>query len=96
MPTEQELLDAIKDIESKESSFENCIKLSVFYYLYDRYYNRNQDFEKNNSYKYKNGSVESLIRSKDIEDIIDLFLETLECIEITNPKLYENIIDRLK
>ena len=49
MPTEQELLDAIKDIESKESSFENCIKLSVFYYLYDRYYNSNQDFEKNNS-----------------------------------------------
>jgi hypothetical protein len=96
MPTEQELLDAIKDIESKESSFENCIKLSVFYYLYDRYYNRNQDFEKNNSYKYKNGSVESLIRNKDIEDIIDLFLEILECIEITNPKLYENIIDRLK
>jgi hypothetical protein len=97
MPTESELLEAIEIIENQESSFENCVKLSIYYDLYDRYYNNKNDFEKNKSYDYKNNSsVADLLKNQDFEYVINLFSEVLDCLEIINPKMYESIISRLK
>jgi hypothetical protein len=94
LPTKDELIEAIKECESKESSYDNCVKLSIFYSLYDRYYAK--DDEEKNSFNYKgNKKFSELLAKNDINNILNLFAEVLECLEVVNPKLYNSIIDRL-
>lgn len=95
MPTKEELIEAIKECESRESSYDNCVKLSVFYSLYDRYYAQNDDLA-GNSFDYKgNNRFSDLLEKNDINNVLDLFAEVLECLEVLNPKLYNSVIDRL-
>jgi hypothetical protein len=95
LPTKEELIEAIKECESKESSYDNCVKLAIFYQLYDRYYGNDDVHGNSFDYKSNDNRYARIIRNQDMNTIIDLFADVLETIEVTNPKLYESVIDRL-
>lgn len=90
MPTEDELLKAIKSLEAGETSFEVCHKLAVYYYLYDKYYNRIQT-------KYASDSefMEAII-DIDIDTLLATVDELMDCVAVINPKLYQNVLDKLR
>lgn len=93
MPTEEELLDAIKECENKESSYENCKRLAIFYNLYDRYYGKK---EKDVSTDFRDENFENAVKKCDYNHLIDVIDELMECIKILNPRLYNSVLNKLK
>ena len=96
MPTREELLDAIAEIESKESSYENCKKLVIFYNLYDRYYSNVPEKEKKVTNNFRDEDFKEAIQTCDYNHLLDVIDELMECIKILNPKLYSSVLDKLK
>lgn len=97
MPTESELIEAIKECESKESSYDNCVKLAIFYQLLDRYYPKKKEINKKSFDSEKNkDSIADIIYKSDYDKIINLFIEVMKCLKVINPKLYESIAFKLK
>ena len=96
MPTKEELLDAIKEIESKESSYENCKKLVIFHELYDRYYAENDEEKEVIDNNFRDEDFEKAVKTCDYNHLIDVIDELMECIKILNPKLYSSVLDKLK
>lgn len=97
MPTESELIEAIKECESKESSYDNCVKLAIFYQLLDRYYPKKKEkIKKSFDSEKNNNSIADIIYQSDHIKIADLLIEVMECLKIINPKLYESIAFKLK
>lgn len=89
MPTKDELLKAIANLEAGETSFEVCHKLAVYYYLYDKYYNRiHSNYVSDSEFMDAVGEITT-------DSLLAVMDELMDCIAIINPKLYQGVLDKL-
>lgn len=101
MPTKQELLDAIHDLQSKTPTYNTCEKLATFYTLLSHLYSDGTEVQ-GYSYDVKSVFLESTgstfreaISGKDIEKVIDVLDEHMDMVQILFPKEYRSVIQRI-
>lgn len=98
MPSKEELLDAIKEIQGKEPTYANCEKLATFYtllrYLYSEEEGQSYD---SGTFNELNGSeFREAISGKDIGKVIDVLDEHMEVVMVLFPKEYRAVIRRIE
>lgn len=90
MPTEEDLLQAIDKLESEQANFEICQKLAVYYYLYDKYYNRIRTTYNSDS------EFMSVVAGTSTDHLLAVMDELMECVAVINPKLYTSVLEKLE
>jgi hypothetical protein len=96
MPSKEELLDAIKEIQQKEPSYSNCEKLATFYTLL-RYLYSEEEGQSRDAFPASNGSeFRQAIAGKDIERVVDVLDEHMEVVMLLFPKEYKEVIRRIR
>ena len=97
MPSKEELLEAIKEIQRKEPTYSNCEKLATFYTLLRHLYSEEekQSFSSNN-FPVMNGSeFREAIADKDIDKVVDVLDEHMSVIQVLYPKEYRSVINKI-
>ena len=96
MPSKEDLLDAIKEIQSKEPTYANCEKLATFYTLLRYLYSEEQG-ESRDAFPASGGSeFREAITGKDIGRVVDVLDEHMEVVKILFPKEYKAVIRRIE
>lgn len=90
MPTKEDLLQAIEKLEAGETSYEVCQKLVVYYYLYDKYYNRIHT-----SYTSDSEFMDAVADTTP-DHLLAVIDELMDCVAVINPKLHANVLDKLR
>lgn len=102
MITEKDLQEAIQECQGiKNPSVQTCIKLAAFYTIREHMYGR--DPGEGYSYSPRERFVEyesdtefgRLIGGKPAEEAWALMDETMEALQVLNPRLYANVIRRV-
>ena len=102
MFSKNELLDAIDELESAPSTFQNAEKLATFYTLYDHLYVRKEpatyveSVEEVTIDRYGDSTLFQVIEGQNAESVWLIMDELLESVKVLQPKLYQATIDRLK
>ena len=105
MFTEAELIDAIDQIKNGKHSIQNCEKLAAIYTVLDHLYGAKpqMDFGYSNDNKiepeiglYGKSKFLKLIAGKPAEKVWLLMDELVEAIQVLNPSLYLNFIQKLE
>ena len=97
MPSKEELLEAIKEIQSKEPTYANCEKLATFYTIL-RYLYSEDDGQSHSDGRFAamNGSeFRKAIAGKDIEKVVEVLDEHMDMIQLLFPKEYKKLISIL-
>lgn len=98
MPSKEDILEAIREIQSKEPTYSNCEKLATFYTLLRYLYSE----EEGQSYSdgkipVMNGSeFRQAITGKDIEKVVDVLDEHMKVVMALFPKEYKAVIRMLE
>jgi hypothetical protein len=98
---EQELLDAIAECQGERSPNANtCRNLAAFYTILDHMNGNNTISEPmpklDEGYSYDSGSDFYLaIRQKSMDEILGLFDEVMETLQVVNPRLYASIMRKI-
>lgn len=96
MPSKEELLDAIKEIQSKEPTYSNCEKLATFYTLL-RYLYSEEEGQSRDAFPASNGSeFREAIAGKDIGKVVDVLDEHMKVVMTLFPKEYKAVIKMLE
>lgn len=97
MPTLDELQEAIRQIENLPSSYDNCVRLVVFYTLMDKLTN-NEEKPVKRQISALEGDSEfiKLFNETDLDYSIRQIDELVECVRITCPAMYDSFIQRFK
>jgi hypothetical protein len=96
MPSKEELLDAIKEIQSKEPTFSNCEKLATFYTLL-RYLYSEEEGQSRDAFPASSGSeFRQAIAGKDIGKVVDVLDEHMKVVQALFPKEYKAVIKMLE
>lgn len=96
MPSKEELLEAIKEIQTKEPSYSNCEKLATFYTLLRYLYSEEQGYS-NDAFPASDGSeFRKAITGKDIGKVVDVLDEHMEVVKVLFPKEYKEVIRRIE
>ena len=96
MPSKEELLDAIKEIQSKEPTYSNCEKLATFYTLL-RYLYSEEEGQSRDAFPASNGSeFREAIAGKDIGKVVDVLDEHMKVVMALFPKEYKAVIKMLE
>jgi hypothetical protein len=96
MPSKEELLDAIKEIQSKEPTYANCEKLATFYTLL-RYLYSEEKGQSRDAFPASSGSeFRQAIAGKNIEKVVDVLDEHMEMVQVLFPKEYKEVIRRIE
>lgn len=96
MPTENELLEAIREIKNKEPTYSNCEKLATFYTLLRYLYEEQGQSRSAGVFPVTRGSVfREAIAGKDIEKVVDVLDEHMQVVELLFPKEYAEVIRRI-
>lgn len=94
MPTKEELEDAIYQIQSMPSNFDNCLKLSTYYNLLNII---NSNYNNANDIQYSSDTEFMQIAPNiNINRLYEITDEVFSCIQIIAPKLYQSAMDKLK
>lgn len=90
MPTKDELQQAILSLEQQEASYDTCQKLIIYHEMMDRYYRGIQTTI--------NSETEFIaaLQGKDIDDVLAVFDDLMNCLAVINPKLYGNVLSKLR
>lgn len=97
MPSKEELLEAIKEIQRKEPTYANCEKLATFYTLL-RYLYSEDDGQSHSDGRFAamNGSeFREAIAGKDIEKVVDVLDEHMNVVRVLFPKEYRAVIKKI-
>jgi hypothetical protein len=98
---EQELLDAIAECQGERNPNANtCRNLAAFYTILDHMNGNNTSSEPmpklDEGYSYDSGSDFYLaIRQKSMDEILGLFDEVMETLQVVNPRLYASIMRKI-
>jgi hypothetical protein len=98
---EQELLDAIAECQGERNPNANtCRNLAAFYTILDHMNGNNTISEPmpklDEGYSYDSGSDFYLaIRQKSMDEILGLFDEVMETLQVVNPRLYASIMRKI-
>lgn len=101
MIKEQELLDAIAECQGERNPNANtCRNLAAFYTILDHMNGNNTISEPmpklDEGYSYDSGSDFYLaIRQKSMDEILGLFDEVMETLQVVNPRLYASIMRKI-
>lgn len=96
MPSKEELLDAIREIQSKEPTYSNCEKLATFYTLL-RYLYSEEEGQSRDAFPASNGSeFRQAIAGKDIGKVVDVLDEHMKVVMALFPKEYKAVIKMLE
>ena len=101
MIKEQELLDAIAECQGERNPNANtCRNLAAFYTILDHMNGNNAIREPmpklDEGYSYDSGSDFYLaIRQKSMDEILGLFDEVMETLQVVNPRLYASIMRKI-
>lgn len=101
MITRRELDGAIRECENAPTSYQNCEKLATFYTILDHITEEPQEIE--HSYdppqgieKYGDSDFLQAIVGRDTAEIMAVMDELMETILITNPRLYQGVMRKIK
>lgn len=101
MIKEQDILDAIAECQGERNPNANtCRNLAAFYTILDHVNENNTISEPmpklDEGYSYDSGSDFYLaIRQKSMDEIMALFDELMETIQVVNPRLYTSVMKKL-
>lgn len=97
MIKEQDLLDAIAECQGERNPNANtCRNLAAFYTILDHVQDNTPKMEYSYDNKYESSSEFYLaIQSKSIDEIMALFDEVMETIQVVNPRLYTSVMKKL-
>ena len=101
MPTEQELLEAIKECQQKELTYNTCEKLATFYTLLNYLYSDKQEgysfsyIETDIFPEFEGSEFKQAIAGKNIEKVVDVLDEHMDVIKILYPKEYRSVISKI-
>ena len=96
MPSKEDLLDAIKEIQDKEPTYANCEKLATFYTLL-RYLYSEEEGQSRDAFPASNGSeFRQAIAGKDIGKVVDVLDEHMKVVMTLFPKEYKAVIRMLE
>lgn len=99
MIKEQDILDAIAGCQGERNPNANtCRNLAAFYTILDHMNENNTISEPklDEGYSYDSGSDFCLaIRQKSMDEIMALFDELMETIQVVNPRLYTSVMKKL-
>lgn len=100
MPTKEELLEAIRETQSKEPTYSTCEKLATFYtllsFLYSEDDGYSHDVKISDVFPDSTGSeFREAIAGKDIERVVDVLDEHMDVVKILFPKEYRAVIDKI-
>lgn len=101
MIKEQDILDAIAECQGERNPNANtCRNLAAFYTILDHMNGNNTISEPipklDENYSYDSGSDFYLaIRQKSMDEIMALFDELMETIQVVNPRLYTSVMKKL-
>ena len=97
MPSKEDLLEAIKEIQSKEPTYSNCEKLATFYTLLRYLYSEEEGQSMSAGiFPATNGSeFREAIAGKDIGRVVDVLDEHMQVVMILFPKEYKEVIRRI-
>ena len=86
-----EIQEEIEKLESGDTSYPNCVKLSVLYTVADH-------MKSGNMPKYSHASSEFLfaVSGAPIDGVLGILDEHMDCIKALYPKEYNNLIQRIK
>ena len=90
MPEKEDLQQAIDKLEGLEPSFEVCQKLAVYYYLYDRYYNRIQ------SNYHSDSEFMAAVSEVSLDTLLAIMDELMDAVAVINPKLHAGVLDKMR
>ena len=89
MINRKDLEIAVRELERSEPTYQTCSKLADLYIILDHlkspvsYYESGSEFMK-------------AITGKDIKKVLGVMEELMEATQVLNPKLYENVLIRVK
>lgn len=97
MLTKEELLQAIAEVKERPASYSNCKMLATFYTLLDRLYPvSNTQLQTVGAIgKYGDSEFLQSIAGQPSEKVFQVLDELMEALKTLNPKLYNNVIQRL-
>ena len=96
MPSKEELLDAIREIQTKEPTYANCEKLATFYTLL-RYLYSEEEGQSRDAFPATSGSeFRQAIAGKDIGKVVDVLDEHMKVVMTLFPKEYKAVIKMLE
>jgi len=90
MPTKDELLQAINNLERQDASLETCQKLAIYHQIYDIYYGGRKIVYNSDSEFMK------ATENTDLDVLYSVFDELMDCLKLINPKLYDSVLVKLK
>lgn len=98
MLNEAELLDAINELSEGRHTIQNCQRLAAVYTVLDHLQ------PPRGGYSTKDGGIDSYggseflraVSGKEEREVFALLDELMEAIQVLNPKLYRNFINRLE
>ena len=97
MLTEQEINEAIEELEAAPSSYKGCEKLAVFYYLNDRLFGEKEPKARSQSdFIHSSGKSDFLkaVEGKSWVEVLPHVDELLVAVRALQPQLYEAFLKR--
>jgi len=93
----ESLQEAIRECLSEQNpNARTCIKLAAYYIILDH---MEKDPPNDNSFssgKQADSEFAQMISERSVSDIIPVIADMMDDLQIVNPRMYENIIRRLK
>lgn len=100
MITKRELDGAIRECENAPTSYQNCEKLATFYTILDHIQTEPQVIEQSHDSHgiedYGDSDFLQAIVGRETAEIMAIMDELMETILITNPRLYQGVMRKIK
>ena len=101
MPTKEEILETIAELQSKAPTYSTCEKLATFYTLLSHLYSDNTEvqgysYSTSSAFPASNGSeFREAIAGKDIDRVVDVLDEHMDVVKVFFPKEYKALISKI-
>lgn len=100
MFSKNELLDAIEEMETCPSTYQNCEKLATFYSLYDHLYGDKRPMVETVQQtvidNYGDSAFLKSVEGADAEKVFLILDELMESVKLLQPRLYEATLAELQ
>lgn len=88
----QEIQEEINRIEQEETSYQNCMKLSVLYSVLDH----NSKPERFSDYSYGSSEFLLSVQNAPIDEVLSILDEHMDAVRLLYPKEYNQLIEKIR
>ena len=96
MITRKELVNCITECENAQPSYQNCEKLATFYTIFDHLYEDSEQKLETQVEDYGDSEFLKAIKGKPTDEMWLIMDELMDALQITNPRLYESVMRKLR